>query len=393
MNVFFDGRVIQDHFPGIGRYAWNLLKALPGQLGPDDRVTILHDPSAKNTRYDVAALAPPGDPRMALAETRAPIFGPSNALRNPAPRGAVSHFPYYVRPYFGPRPTVTTLYDAISFLYPALVPSARARFLIRALTELAVRRADAFLAISQATADDMARLFPPLRGKITVTPLAADAVFTPAAATAGAAAARARYGLPERFALYLASNKPHKNLVRLVEAWKRVSEGGDDTPLVIAGHQDPRFPDAPARATALGIGGRVRFIGDVPQEAMAGLYGACALFVYPSLYEGFGLTPLEALACGSPVACANTSSLPEVAGDAALLFDPNDPGAIAEACLRVLGDPSLAARFRAAGPARAAAFTWEACARETVNVYRKVWGWGLGAGAAPQTPSPQLPAP
>lgn len=372
MNVFFDGRVIQDHFPGIGRYAWNLLKALPKQLAPEDRVTVLHDPSAKNTRYDIAALASPGDPRVALVRTHAPIFGPSNALRNPAPHGAVSHFPYYVRPYVGPRPTVTTLYDAISFLYPAWIPSARTRLMIRALTKLAVRRADAFLAISQATADDLARLFPPLRGKITVTRLAADAIFTSDAAAAGAAAARARFGLPERFALYLASNKPHKNLVRLVEAWQRVGENGDDTTLVIAGHQDPRFLDAPARAAALGIGSRVRFIGDVPQEAMPGLYGACALFVYPSLYEGFGLTPLEALACGAPVACANSSSLPEVAGDAALLFDPQDPGAIAAACLRILGDSSLAARLRAGGPIRAAAFTWDACAQTTVDVYRRL---------------------
>ncbi|HRA55105.1 MAG TPA: glycosyltransferase family 1 protein, partial [Thermoflexales bacterium] len=114
----------------------------------------------------------------------------------------------------------------------------------------------------------------------------------------------------------------------------------------------------------------VRFIGDVPGAAMPGLYGACDLFVYPSLYEGFGLTPLEAMACGAPVACSNTSSLPEVVGDAALLFDPRDPGAIAAACLRVLGEPDLAAELRASGVARAATFTWDECARRTVAVYR-----------------------
>lgn len=374
MQIFFDARVIQDHFPGIGRYAWNLLAALPAHLDAGDSLTILHDPTAKNTRYDVAALAPSSDGRVKRVETRAPIFGPSNALREPAARepGTLAHYPYYVRPYLSRRPSVTTLYDAISFLYPEYIPSALSRVMIRLLTELAVRRSDAFFAISQATADDLTRLFPPLRGKITVTPLAADAIFTPAAAMAGAAAARERYGLPERFALYLASNKPHKNLVRLMEAWKRVADSGDETQLVIAGHQDPRFPEAQDRAKALGIEAQARFIGDVPNPLMPGLYGACALFVYPSLYEGFGLTPLEAMACGAPVACANTSSLPEVAGDAAVLFDPRDPGAIAADCLRILGDPALAGGLRARGIARAKTFTWDECARRTVAGYRAV---------------------
>ena len=141
MNIFFDARVIQDHFPGIGRYAWNLLAALPKHLAPGDTLTLLHDPGAKNTRFDMAALAHPAVRRV---ETSAPIFGLSNALRNPAPREAIAHFPYYVRPYLRRGPSVTTLYDAISFLYPQLIPSAMTRLMIRLLTELAVRTGDAF---------------------------------------------------------------------------------------------------------------------------------------------------------------------------------------------------------------------------------------------------------
>lgn len=372
MRVFFDARVIQDHFPGIGRYAWNLLAAMPQWLAADDHLTIAHDPAAQNTRYDVAALAPAGDPRVRIVESRTPVFSLRNAIQG-GPRGALSHYPYYARPYVGARPTVTTLYDAIPFLYPGLVPSARTRMLISVLTALAAQRGDAFFAISQATADDLTRRFPALRGKVTVTPLAADASFSVSAAQSRAAAARARYHLPERFALYLASNKPHKNLVRLVEAWAEVVAAGETTPLIIAGHQDARFQHAPDRARALDIQGAVRFIGDVSADIMPGLYGACALFVYPSLYEGFGLTPLEAMACGAPVACSNTSSLPEVVGDAALRFDPLDPAEIAQASLSILRDPALAADLSRRGVERARTFTWSDCARKTVETYRCLW--------------------
>ncbi|MCS7325318.1 MAG: glycosyltransferase family 4 protein, partial [Thermoflexales bacterium] len=158
------------------------------------------------------------------------------------------------------------------------------------------------------------------------------------------------------------------------EAWRVVADAlGEQTPLLlVAGHQDPRYPEAQRRAQALGLGRWVRFVGAVSDEEAAALYSSCLLFVYPSLHEGFGLTPLEAMACGAPVACSNTSSLPEVVGDAALLFDPTSVDDIARACLTALRDEALRARLRTASLQQAARFSWERAAQQTLAVYREV---------------------
>lgn len=390
-RYLFDARVIQDHFPGIGRYACNLLSALPAQLDKDETLTALHDPSARNTRFDLTRLS---HPRLELIEYRAPIFHPRALLREPAQAGdsAIQHYPYYARPYFGAgrRRSLTTIHDLIPLMQAGFAPSAKDRLLIRALISLAVQASAAIITVSEYSARDIRRLWP--RARLIVTPEAADPMFTPQPADR-CAAVRGKYDLPEDFTLYLASNKPHKNLVRLIDAWAilisqaptatsdRLSQSEIHNPgsniLVIAGHQDPRYPQAQERARALGIADRVRFIGEVSNADMPALYSACALFVFPSLYEGFGLTPLEAMACGAPVACSNTSSLPEVAGDAALLFDPTRPEDIAAACARVLNDPALQTTLRARSLAQAARFTWAETARRTLEAYREV---GASAG-------------
>ncbi len=275
-------------------------------------------------------------------------------------------------------PAVTTLYDAIPFIYPEYISSSRMRWIIRALHALAVRDSKLVLTISHSAANDLARIFPKAINKIVVTPLAADALFKPQTNQA-IAGARRQFDLPARFAFYLASNKPHKNLVRLVEAWGMVI-GDEPSPLstlhspllVIAGHIDPRYTEAQQRVKELGIEAHVRFIGPVSDAQAAALHSACDLFVFPSLYEGFGLTPLEAMACGAPVACSNTSAMPEVAGDAALLFDPSNPGEIAQACLRILRDEALRAGMRERSLKQAASFSWQKTAQLTIDAYRSL---------------------
>ncbi len=364
----FDARVIQDHFPGIGRYALNLLRALPAQLRPDERLIVLHDPGVKNTRQPWQ----PADhehPQVSFIEHRVPLFGMPNLRAAPAAAGAtLAHYTYYVRPLTRRPRSITALYDAISFVYPQGLGSARTRLLIRFFHLLAAQTSDAFVTLSEDAARDVARFFPRTRGRTFVTPLAADAVFKPQP-DALMQAARARHDLPARFALYLASNKPHKNLPRLIEAWAAVK---DDAPLVIAGHQDPRYPEAQQRAQALGLAGRVRFVGPIPDADAAALYSACGAFVYPSLYEGFGLTPLEAMACGAPVICGDVSSLPEVVGDAAVLVDPYDPRDIAAALTRLLSDPALQLEMRAGSLRQAAQFSWARTAALTLDAYRAV---------------------
>lgn len=409
MNIVFDARVIQDHFPGIGRYAYNLLAELPELLRGDETLTVLHDPSAKNTRY---RLPPPQiggkvtndqwSERTQWVEYTAPIFGMKNVLTTPpilnpkSPvipvpflgtrngigeaignrQSAIVHYPYYVRPRASRPPSVTTIYDAISFVYPDYTPSAQARLSIRLLHQMAIAASRAVITISQSAANDLTRFFPSARDKLVVTPLAPDPIFTPQS-LAAITAVRARLDLPHPFTLYLASNKPHKNLVRLVEAWHMVIrdwrlEIGQSPLLVIAGRHDPRYPQAQQRVKALGLEQRVRFIGPVSDAEAAALYSACDLFVCPSLYEGFGLTPLEAMACGAPVACSNASSLPEIAGDAAIMFDPAKLGEIVAACARILNDSALRADMRRRSQTQAARFSWSETARSTIEVYRDV---------------------
>ncbi len=377
----FDARVIQDHFPGIGRYAYNLLAALPAELDETESIVALFDSSAPNTRFDLSCLR---HPRLEWVKHRAPIFGLSAVLRGPARQTetcAAQHYPYYVRPYTGSGHvrSLTTLHDLIPLTQPQFTSSARDRLLIRLLMTLAIQASQAIITVSEASARDIRRCWPRMRAALVVTPEAADPIFTPQPAERRAAV-RAKYDLPEHFTLYLASNKPHKNLIRLIDAWAILisqlpvaePDSASSQILVIAGHQDPRYPQAQDRAQALGIADRVRFIGEVSNADMPALYSACALFVFPSLYEGFGLTPLEAMACGAPVACSDASSLPEVVGNAALLFDPTRPEQIAATCARILNDAALQQHLRAASLRQAARFTWAETARRTLAVYREV---------------------
>ena len=357
-----DARVVQDHFPGIGRYVRNLIHHLPAHLHTDELLTVLWDPEAHNSRLP-AVDAESLHANVRLIPLRRSIFSPRNLLQPLPIHADVQHHTYYVRSLHRSRRTITTLYDAIPFLHPELFPSARARLTIRLLHALAVLRSDALLTISHSAAADLARFFPAAREKITVTPLAADPSFSPQSEM-HVRTARARFDLPTRFVLYLGSNKPHKNLPRLIEAWTTVADRRDAV-LVVAGHIDPRYIhqlNAPA----------VRFVGPVSDADAAALYSACDAFVFPSLYEGFGLTPLEAMSCGAPVICSNTSSLPEVAGDAAFLIDPHDVHAITTAITRLLDDDALRAEMRARSLARAATFSWVHTAQATLNVYRKL---------------------
>ena len=370
MQIVFDGRVIQDHFPGIARYAYNLLREIPAQLRADDALLVLRDSNAINTRYDWQPMLDRG---IQCIEYPVPMFNLSNWVRNPAspigtPHDSILHFPYYMRPWRTTLLSITTIHDVISLVYPNLVPSARARMIIRFAHMLAIRASHAIITVSKSAAEDVTRFFPRARGKTHVVYEAADDIFVPQDAE-HIAAIRLKYQLPACFAFFLASNKPHKNVVRLVEAWRLLPS--ESAPLlVIAGHQDLRYTSAQVRAHDLGLDERVRFLGSIPNDDLPALYSACNLFVFPSLYEGFGLPPLEAMACGAPVVCSRASSLPEVVSDAAVLFDPQRLDDIAATVLRVSGDPGLQRELRTRSLAQAARFTWAETARTTIEIYR-----------------------
>ncbi len=370
MRILVDGRTIQDHFPGIARYTFNLARAL-ARVAPEDEFLILHDPVARNTRYDLGELQ--GYPNVQLVLGAASVFSWSEQWRIPrqVKRLAcdVVHAPYYVRPYAMPAPVVFTAHDLIPMLYPAYF-TRRERIVFGMAMALAWRTARKVIAVSQATACDLRRLLGVPDDRIAVVPEAAAPAFKPQPEQA-IAAARDKYALPDEYALYFGSNKPHKNLVCLVEAWAEVA-ARTPTGLVIAGHWDMRYPQARERAAALGLEGRVHFAGPIAEADVPAVYAGAKVFVFPSLYEGFGLPVLEAMACGVPVVCSRASSLPEVAGEAALLVDPNDTHGLAAAICRVLEGVQLARTLRAKGLEQAARFSWEQAARTTLALMKTV---------------------
>lgn len=363
-HYVFDARTATPHFPGIGRYVTNLARELVALLAPDERLTLLYDPA-----HPLAL--PLSDAVQGLPVNVSPFSVQQQWV---IPRllrqykADLYHSAYYLMPYHTGTPVVLTLYDLIPILFPAH-STLRARLLFRWATGLALRAAQHCLAISEATRRDVLAHFRIDPARVTAIPLAADPMFAPQPPES-VTALRTRLNLPQRFILYLGSNKPHKNLPRLIEALARMAES--TASLVIAGAWLPQHPEARQRATALGVDDRTLWLGPVSGVDQPALYAAATLFVFPSLYEGFGLPPLEALACGTPVICANTSSLPEAVGDAALLVEPMDVDALAAALDRVWSDVGLQQTMRDKGLERARRFSWSASASQTLAVYRAV---------------------
>lgn len=271
-------------------------------------------------------------------------------------------------PGWGDFKRVATVHDLIYRIHP------EAHFGVismgmRVLVPLSVKRATRVIAVSQSTGDDLRNLMHVDPARIDVVP---NGVGTPPEiAPLAEAELRARHGLGERpFVLCTSAKRPHKNLMRLLDALASIP--ADRRPAaVLTGYPTEHEVELVMRAGALGIADDVRILGWVDQAELEGLYAAATCLVFPSLYEGFGLPVLEAMARGVPVACSDRSSLPEVAGDAALLFDPEDPAAIAAAIERLVSDAGERERLIALGRVQAGRFTWEACARGTLASYER----------------------
>jgi len=263
---------------------------------------------------------------------------------------------------------VVTVHDLTVERFPELFPP-RWRRLYRRGVRAAVARADALITPSRDAADDLVELLGADRSRIHVTPLAPGlrALEEPVD-RADAEEELADYGVQPPFILAVGTIEPRKNLVRLVRAYRRLAAEGLPHSLVLVGPEGWGAEEV-RRELAAGGPGTVRMTG-----SLSAAYSSAAVVAYVSLYEGFGLPVLEALSMGAPVVASRTSSIPEVAGDAALLVDPTDESAIADALRRVLTDDALAADLRMRGPARSAGFSWERTARETLDVYRSVIG-------------------
>jgi glycosyltransferase involved in cell wall biosynthesis len=281
--------------------------------------------------------------------------------------------PAHVLPLIHPRASVVTVHDLGYLYYPEAHKEGDRRYLDWS-TRWNAHQAAAVLADSGATKADLVRAYGARPDKIHVVHLGRDERIARVTNPLRLAEIRAKYDLSQRYFLYLGTLQPRKNLERVVQAFEAICGRPElaGAQLVLAGRKGWLYDSLFARVEAAGLGERVIFPGYIPDEDVPALLSAATAFVFPSLYEGFGIPVLEAGGCGVPVITSNTSSLPEVAGDAALLVDPHDVDAIAEAMYRVVTDPDLAAELTRRGHENVKRFSWERCARETLAVLESV---------------------
>jgi glycosyltransferase involved in cell wall biosynthesis len=291
-------------------------------------------------------------------------------------------------PLWGRFRRVVTVHDLIYARFPEAHPGLREKGM-KVLVPLAARRSDRVIADSLSTREDLIGLLGIASERIDVVPLGLGAVRREA--PLAEREVRARFDLGERrVVLSLSAKRPHKNLAALIGALAQLP--AERRPLlVLPGYPTWHEAELRERAERAGVAADVRLCAWVSNAELEGLWAIAEAFVFPSLYEGFGLPVLEAMARGVPVACSNASSLPEVAGDAALLFDPHEEAAIATAIERLLADPELRGRLRALGRERAKLFTWERAARLTLDSYARALGPGARTGASGPGASPERP--
>lgn len=272
-------------------------------------------------------------------------------------------------PAWGAQRRVVTIHDVIYRVHPEA--HSRVRGLgMRLLVPLAARSAHRVIAPSRSTASDLMRLLHVSSERIDVVP---EGVGSSPVSPTEPSTLRTRLDLGDRaIVLSTSAKRPHKNLMRLLDAWSMLP-----TPrplLVLPGYPTAHEQELRRHAADQGVADDVRFLGWISPADLEGLYQAAECFVFPSLYEGFGLPILEAMARGVPVACSDRGSLPEVAGDAARMFDPEQPQSVADAVMELLHDERLRGRLREAGLVQAARFTWSAAALGTIASYERALG-------------------
>lgn len=280
----------------------------------------------------------------------------------------IVHFTDYVAPPLKKARSVITIQDLSFLLYPQL-HTRQNRLKLQILVPSMVRRANLIIVPSESTRKDLTRLLHIPENKVVVLPHGIDEQFRPASKEA-VTSVNKKYNTGGRFILALGTIEPRKNIGRLIEAYALLHSWQIPHRLVIAGRRGWLQDDLEAMRIPKGLAENIIIPGFIPEEDMVALYTAASVLAYPSIYEGFGLPPLEAMACGTPVICSNSSSLPEVVGDAAVQVDPSDSQALAHALREMLEDEVLRASFQEKGLARARLFSWDETARKTIDAYQ-----------------------
>ncbi len=371
MSVYFDISAAVHRRAGLGRYAESLARGLLPLLGEElaffyNREAGI-EPLAGLEHVPSRTVSLGYKPwRMLVWLGQAGRVGFNRLLPGARLYHATEHLLMPLRGI----PTVLTVHDLIFRRYPAHHKPLNRTYL-NATLPLFCRRAGHIIAVSEQTKRDVMAAYGVPAAKISVIYEAADRRFRPQPPEV-VAEVRARYSLPPRYVLFVGTIEPRKNLGRVLAAFERLHREGLTDALVIVGKRGWLYDDFFAQLEASPAREAVIFPGFVPDADLPAIYAGSQAVAFPSEFEGFGLPVLEGMASGAPVICSNTSSLPEVAGDAALLVDPLDTDALAAALRRVLADPALAADLRSRGYAQAARFSWPRAAQETVAVYERL---------------------
>ena len=374
MQVCFDGTTLKEGQTGVGYYTEHLLQHLLREA-PQDQFVIISNalPFTSKSLPAFAQIHPRQRLRFRSLWMQTLALSALDEV-NPD----LAHFTNSVSPLGTRVPTVLTIHDMSLSLFPQFHPIRRR--LTRPLVRLCARKAKAIITVSESARRDMMQLWGISSDGIHVIPEAPAPEFRPLGETELLEETRRRYGLSQRFILYVGTIEPRKNLTRLVRAFARMTRKRSlSHQLVLAGSLGWGFKEVIESIDALGLHGSVRLLGYVPYADLPALYNLSEFFVFPSIYEGFGLPVVEAMASGTPVVCSRESSLSEVGRDAVEFIDPLKVESIEQALIRLATDEELRKNLATEGLARVARLSWRKAAQETLTVYRSVLGGSLAS--------------
>ncbi len=365
MRVGIDARMIDN--TGIGRYLRNLLVFLARLDTRNSYIVFINADNSRVVERENVQFVP--------LKLSVPLYSLREQWWLPVEirqaRLDVMHYPNFDIPLLSPCPSVVTIHDLIYYLYPDQCPSRLAHHYARFMLRQATRKAQVLITDSEYSKQDLINHFQVLPEKIAVIFPAAEQTYYPLESPGLSVKIASRYGITQPYILYVGKHHPYKNVKTLVHAFNIHHELYTRYQLVIAGKKDSRRDALYREAHSLQAGGSVVFTDFVPENDLSELYRHARLFVFPSLYEGFGLPPLEAMACGVPVVTSNAASLPEVVGDAAIQVEPLDVQGMADAMRTVLTDKMLWEDLKHKGLKRAQHFSWDTAARQLLAIYAR----------------------
>ncbi len=364
MRIGIDARLVYYQQAGIGQYIQQLVEGLT-RLSTSHQLLVFRSRKSKPLQLrgrarQIRLWTPSHHPyeSLALATELAPR------------RLDLLHSPDFIPPFHGGFKSVITIHDLNFLHYPDFLTPESQRYYGQ--IDRAVERADHIIADSHATKKDIVDLLKVAPEQITVIHLAANPVYRLITDQQEVRQAVWRYGLPADFVIFVGTLEPRKNVPTLLQALRQLIDWGQDVHLAIVGRRGWLYEEIFNTITELKLANHVHLLENVSNEDLARLYNAARCLALPSYHEGFGLPPLEAMACGTPVVVSDRASLPEVVGDAGLLVDPTSPQDLADALARVLTDSELAAQMHRRGLARAGEFSWARAAHQTMAVYERV---------------------